>query len=447
MAPTPRRDVMGDFAKWYVGGDGGLMEDFTVYMVDEILKKTYDGFVEDMEEQARREEEERVNKEVETFRVYNLQVKFFYRWKRNARAKRLRELRRSGREQWRAYHMAKREEEKEAARQAEEERIRNAKVDRTKEMTAEMMRRKKEERAAAKAAASASSSAAVKRPGHTRQYSSTSTKMATSRPSSATLMPPPASTVASSARTRKLSGKSQAIRDALLNPKKPEGFRRSLGSMSMSSRSSASPEPRTSNVSERWRLKAMGIVQMPDGTALPENMANEILYGGKSYPGLSWSQNQGHGSRRRATSYTNVGAEAPTSDPSRSMQASTSTAVRRPTLLSHSFGLSRSEDDHDHEMGMSPPPLPAPTTNKRKRHGQGEEDGENGGSIEDGDSILDAGGASPPKRPMSESQRLIGELRAMREELEEGAAWYRSQAERLGSTANSRASTPWGESI
>ncbi|KAF4119686.1 hypothetical protein GMORB2_4595 [Geosmithia morbida] len=448
IQPTPQEDPMGDFAKWYVRGDGGLVEDFTVYIVDDILKGLYDKFVEEEEERARREEEQRLSEEVEAFRVYNLQVKFFYRWKKNARAKRLRYLRKNGREQFRAYYEAKREEEKrQAALREEEERekARLAEVDRSKEVTMEIMRRKrtstKRNREEQELLASGHLSGVgnegdhaariIHGRDHGRGRQSSTSRISILRPDRVAMPPPPSTRPSSpaSSMTRKSGGKTQAIRDQLLQ-KKPEGFRRSLGSMS--SRSSASPEPSrtTSNVSERWRLKAMGIVQMPDGTALPENLANEVLYGGKNYPGLGSSQ------RRRAASYTGTNGmpqheTAPTSDP-----RDRPWSIRRPSLLSQSLGASQQPHPQQPEHVLSPP-----STNKRKRPG------EQGAAADDfqeeEDSVMDRE-ASPPKRPMNENQKLISELRAMREELEEGAAWFRSQTERMQtSRGNSRASTPW----
>lgn len=49
------------------------------------------------------------------------------------------------------------------------------------------------------------------------------------------------------------------------------------------------------------------------------------------------------------------------------------------------------------------------------------------------------------KRVMSDAQNLMSELRAMREEMEEGASWFRDQNERLQSEGMSRGSTPWDQ--
>lgn len=149
----------------------------------------------------------------------------------------------------------------------------------------------------------------------------------------------------------------------------------------------------------------MGIVQMPDGTALPENIANEILYGGKSYPGLGSYGLQGDKSANRRAS---VGTG---SQPSGNL--------------------------------MLPPPAPkemdgAASPPKRKRTDDEDEEEGRGRQREPR--------AGSHKRIMSSAEQVISELKALRMEMEEGSAWYRAQSERLQSEM-SRGSTPWDESI
>jgi hypothetical protein len=48
---------------------------------------------------------------------------------------------------------------------------------------------------------------------------------------------------------------------------------------------------------------------------------------------------------------------------------------------------------------------------------------------------------------MSDAQTLIDELRAMREEMEEGATWFKDQNDRMQSELISRGSTPWDQDI
>jgi hypothetical protein len=78
----------------------------------------------------------------------------------------------------------------------------------------------------------------------------------------------------------------------------------------------------------------------------------------------------------------------------------------------------------------------AATKHKRKR--TGDDDGEVNGQ--------NTSKEKSHKRVMSDAQILMSELRAMREEMEEGASWFKDQNERLQSELNSRGSTPWDES-
>ncbi|KAF3356425.1 hypothetical protein VdG1_03705 [Verticillium dahliae VDG1] len=93
---------MADFTNWFVKGDEGLLQEFEVYMVEQIVKKTYDEFVKEEAERKRREEEERDLAEARKFQVYNLSVKFFYRWREIARKNRLHRRRVRDREEYKA---------------------------------------------------------------------------------------------------------------------------------------------------------------------------------------------------------------------------------------------------------------------------------------------------------------------------------------------------------
>lgn len=405
IIPRPPRDLMGDFSRWFVLGDDGLLEDFRVYMVDNILQNVHREWVEEEKERKRKEEEKRINEEVEAFRVRNLRIKFFYRWKNNARTKRLRSLRQSNREKFFQWHAARREEEREAARKEAEKQAELAKVDRSKEFTELIAKKKKLKRSKPEEDLIASGVLS----GVHDQWDQAA-RIVRNEHGSSIPRPPSSNTsrpsTAGSTTTQKAGGKTQAIRDKLLN-KRTESFR-----SSRLSRSTASPEPakRARRVSERWTLKAMGITQMPDGTALPENLANDILYHGKNYPGL--------GTRPRASSYS-------TSE--RRQTPSEMAPPERPSFRSSHYGI-------------GPPPTSTPSSpNKRKRLGDEDE------VVSAPDDDASALEKPPHKRVMSESEKLVGELRAMRVELEEGASWYRSQTSRLQSEAGSRATTPWDD--
>lgn len=116
------------------------MNEFEAFMVESIVRDLFDKFQRDEEERLRREKEERDNAEAKRFRVYNLSLKYFYRWKKNAREKRLRQLRRSGREQFRAFREAQRaaqiREEQETAQRIATQKAELAALNRPDELAA-----------------------------------------------------------------------------------------------------------------------------------------------------------------------------------------------------------------------------------------------------------------------------------------------------------------------
>ncbi|KAK5993330.1 SAC3 family protein 1 [Cladobotryum mycophilum] len=277
------RDLLGDFTKWFVQGDNGLLQEFEVFMVESVLSAVYQKYQTEKEEKNQREKEERDNAEAKKFRLYNLSLKYFYRWKQNARERRLRQLRRSGRDQFRAFHQATRaaqlKEEEEAARRIAKQKAEMAALNRPEEM-ANVLRKSINNRKRAEEALLASrvlsgvgnEREAVARivrrePSLSQTLSIDGDRESRSRSGS----------VASFVSIRGGS-KTRALREELLGAK-PARFRRSLPSLSPAPGSESDKAHRVSKVSERWRLKAMGIVQMPDGTALPETMVDEIKRG------------------------------------------------------------------------------------------------------------------------------------------------------------------------
>lgn len=401
--PPPPRDLMGDFTKWYVKGDDGLMEDFQGFMLDNILQGVFRKFQKEEEKKRQQEEEARDIAEADKFRVYSLSVKYFYRWREIARELRLSQLRRRGRDQMRSYYEAQRaaqlKAQKDAARRATRERAELAELNRPDEFM-DMLKHKKPSKRQAEDALLASgvlsgvsneeaAVAKIVQKAPSVNGSVTSTQSRLSRSS-----------------TVKSGSKTQALREQLLGDRSA-GFRRSLPPMSSGGASSPDPGTRVSKVSERWRLKAMGIVQMPDGTALPESLANEVRYGKKGYSGIGSMGPPTSGGVRRASI-----ADLARPD--------------RPGLLSGSEEYLSSSGTETAAM-------------KHKRKRPTEDDGEA--------TEKDMSKVNAHKRVMSDAQNLMSELRAMREEMEEGASWFRDQNERLQSENASRGSTPWDQSI
>jgi nuclear mRNA export protein SAC3 len=377
------------------------MDDFRVYMVDDMLKKLYDNFVEEQEEQFRKEEHERDIAQADALRTYNLSMRYFYRWKDNAREKRLRQLRRNGREQARAFYEAQRQAEirrqEDAARQAAKDRKLKAELDRPRELMEVLRNHKVSKREAEEALLASGVLAGV---GNEREAAARIVRRELNRTVSGERRNS-TSRQSSPGAPHKGGSKTQALREELLR-NKSVGFRRSLPSLSP--QSTGSPEAsasRPSQASERWRLKAMGIVQMPDGTAMPESIAYEMLNGGVKYKGMGRSSSVYGASTRRA-SFTGAATNGDGNVLARSTESPTSDPVQ-----------------------------------KRKRTAE-----DDGRALMDGD-----GKANAHKRVMSEAEALINELRSMRQEMEEGTTWFKSQNERLQSEVRSRDTTPWDGSI
>ncbi|MBN70666.1 MAG: hypothetical protein CME32_15465 [Gimesia sp.] len=400
--PTTPKDIMGAFSRWFVLGDTGIMDQFTEYIISEIAGEAYNQWMTEETEKIRKEEEDAINAEVEAFKIKNLRIKYFYRWKKNARAKRMATLRRQQREELRRYKEQQAEERREAERQQrrEERKAKLAKADRASEMAEIALRGRMKRKSNAEQALldtgvlsgvtdERRSAKRIARGDHVVDEGSRPASRGSSMASS---------TASTSSRYK---GKARLLYEKFAGKAK-EGFYSSMPSF----RSTVSPKPNKSisNASERWKLKAMGIVQMPDGTALPERMADAVLSGQTPYPTA----------RQRASSYSTLDR--------RSLHG----AMSPPPRPEQNTSLSRS-------TGAGSPPA----TNKRKRNGEDDEVE----IMDDGDA---AGGENPNKRMLSESEQVINDLRAMRKELDEDTAWLRTERIRWESESGSRASTPWG---
>ncbi|KAM0492154.1 hypothetical protein ACHAP8_010151 [Fusarium lateritium] len=398
--PVPARDLLGDFTKWFVVGDNGLMDEFQAFMLDNILQGVYRKYVRDEEAKRKKEEEEQVCAKAEQFRIYNLSVKYFYRWKEIARDRRLSQLRRSGREQMRAYYeeqrVAQAKAQKDAARRAAREKAEIAELNRSEELKDFLKHKKPSKRRQAEEENALLASGVLSGIDNEQEAISRIVRRPPSVASSV-------SSKQSSASFSRGGSKTRALRQQFAGDQQA-AFRRSLPPMA--SRNTSSPEPgnRVSRVSERWRLKAMGIVQLPDGTAVPDSIANEMH----------------HDKKRLGVSIMGP----PSSYPIR--RASGGDFARSETRQR----ISSSHDTVDTSESDS-----GTTKNKRKR------------ATEDDNEATQERQAksSSHKQVMSDAQNLINELRSMREEMEEGATWFKDQNDRLQSELISRSSTPWDQ--
>ncbi|KAK0728205.1 SAC3/GANP/Nin1/mts3/eIF-3 p25 family-domain-containing protein, partial [Lasiosphaeria miniovina] len=122
---TPREpDPLSNFTNWFVTGDGGLMEQFIDTTVHDLVADVFEKFRKDEEDQKRKEHDYKSWQEARKFQVYNLRVKYFYRWQRNAREKARARILREGKEKMRAYRAQERvlqQKKKEDAERAEKE--------------------------------------------------------------------------------------------------------------------------------------------------------------------------------------------------------------------------------------------------------------------------------------------------------------------------------------
>ncbi|KAG7288758.1 hypothetical protein NEMBOFW57_005115 [Staphylotrichum longicolle] len=116
--PIPKRDLMGDLTKWYVKGDGGLMQDFTDEILRTMLWNVWQQFERDEEKRKRKEEDDESWRLAREHLTYRLRVKYFYRWRDVARSLATKRILREGKEKMRLY----REQQKAVQRQQQEER-------------------------------------------------------------------------------------------------------------------------------------------------------------------------------------------------------------------------------------------------------------------------------------------------------------------------------------
>ncbi|PNY27813.1 SAC3 family protein 1 [Tolypocladium capitatum] len=430
-AVGPPRDLLGDFNEWYVKGDNGLMSDFLVESIKWIANDAFQTFTRENEERKRREEDERTNAEVKKFRVYNLSLKFFYRWKRNARAKRLREVRRKGRDEMRAFYAARQAAErganKERATAVPNGQPTRTAPNRSNQFLGMMKSRRWSKREAKQSLLNSGVLSGMDREREAverivgdecRSSDSSPSTRRDAFASSPAPPAPPAPVKQEGAKTRALrefyfgqppgdatpadlkeGPKTRALRQMYFG--QPERFRRSLPPMTSTSRDGPEGTKRSSNASSRWTLKAMGIVQLPDGTAVPENLAREMASGTLPYPRsvLPWR------SRRLSA------AQAMESE----MQRLTPPAREGPS------------PGETERQGLAAAGETSPT--KRKW------------CVDDEATMNSTEESSSHKRMMSNAAKLRMELQAIKAELEEGKEWYKAQNDRLRSESEAR--TPW----
>ncbi|KAH6854304.1 SAC3/GANP/Nin1/mts3/eIF-3 p25 family-domain-containing protein [Chaetomium sp. MPI-CAGE-AT-0009] len=101
--PSRKRDLLGDFTKWFVTGDDGLVEQFTEEILRHILWGAWQDFEREEAERKRQEEDQESWRVAREHQSYRLRLKFFYRWRNIARSLATKRILREGREKMRLY--------------------------------------------------------------------------------------------------------------------------------------------------------------------------------------------------------------------------------------------------------------------------------------------------------------------------------------------------------
>ncbi|KAK3299190.1 SAC3/GANP/Nin1/mts3/eIF-3 p25 family-domain-containing protein [Chaetomium fimeti] len=101
--PSHKRDLLGDFTKWFVTGDEGLVEQFTEEILSHILWGAWQDFEREEAERKRREEDQESWRIAREHQSYRLRLKFFYRWRNITRSLATKRILREGREKMRLY--------------------------------------------------------------------------------------------------------------------------------------------------------------------------------------------------------------------------------------------------------------------------------------------------------------------------------------------------------
>lgn len=411
------------------------MEEFKDFIIMDIVQKTYQQFQIDEAERLRKEEEEADLKKAREFQVYNLRVKFFYRWRNIARTLRLRRLRENDKREYREYMAAKHAEEMAAKEKAKRAAAKAAalaqaqKPDPVNEFK-DFLQTRKDNTAEYETALLASG--ILSGVENEQQAASDIVRGTFKVPripehrSSRKSLPNGGSARLSSPAQATDGAKTRALREQLAG-RSSSSFRRSLppgATPSSSWRASSSPSEqpkRVSKVSDRWRLKAMGLVTMPDGTALPEKLANSMRYDGVRYEGWGSFGLDGNSHKRSRSTSADLNHSA---------------AVR--TAFVDSFRRSTGAGKAD---AAEADPFSPPTT-KRKRTTAEDEALRNGVKAKKQATAEDS-----IEKILREARELRGSLRSSRVDLDETTGWFREQSDIMQQEEmlSGRSSSAWGE--
>ncbi|KAI2621583.1 hypothetical protein GGS21DRAFT_548025 [Xylaria nigripes] len=312
-AMIPRKDPMSDFTRWFVLGDNGLMEtELEKYAVEHFLKSTWEDFQSAEKDRVRREEDAQSWAEALKYRHYSLKVTFFYRWLRISRKQRVVKrikLEKEKARKWNSPHsVALRELAERAKKESAIEEAKELVERRNREHAREsaMMRESTQSRqsldeallagqvrdgraaifhvddeddGASEADMSQTQSLRLRSENQRRRKRGLPPlrrfpKAQTPRPGTKTAL---LRAISSGTGRDSLSMSTNSLRHSTLS----SSFRSSLGF-----NSSRIAKSRPSVPDPYWRMKANGLVQMPNGEYLHESLALPMLREGKRFPGL-----------------------------------------------------------------------------------------------------------------------------------------------------------------
>ncbi|KAL1896634.1 actin cytoskeleton and mitosis protein [Ceratocystis pirilliformis] len=465
--PINKAVVLDGFTRWYTLGDDGLLQQFYLYMTEEIVRQTFEEFV--AEEERRREEAEAAKDLAQAIklRTYNISIRYLNRWRVIARERRLEALRRSGRDQLRAYHEAQRKERRKAEadlrRKTEMEAVESDKVrmfHQVAEKSKQSLMRingslgmsdydynqdsiaREDDVGSVWSVPDAPSAREEPRPKKTKHKAKGPTSISTHLAPAAQRSESVASTFSAGGKTQSIMEQYALSRSASLHRSMPgSSFSYSQFARSQFSTPPAeSPDKRISKVSDRWRLKAMGLTTMPDGSILPDHLAQQVLYQKKRYSELG-SCGLDSASRLRRVS-------AAAADLDFDMRISRAKALLPTTPRSRSGpGISATASPGTAARVSSTRAIDALMADAHHRKRSADEAlGLTEVDIDSGDNSMfgqqrtqeHKEAMSATKRILLEAQKMREELRNMREEIKEGADWLHDEASRLQSPTPER---------
>lgn len=322
---VPKKDPMELFTRWFVCGDNGLMkEHIEEWLVGNLVGEVWNKFHEDEKERKRKEEDEKSWAEARKFREYSLKVTFFYRWLHMFRKRRVVKRILIEKEKARVWYLpenvAKREAEAKAAKEKENKEVLELLRRSAKEKAQEVNRMRESVRTRETSVEKALLASGVfhglrDERGAARKAARVDdvvfTEDVTPTPSEQMLlrsenvrrrkhgMPPlnrlPEPKVyKKGTKTAKLlalcSGRNSFSTPTVDFRQSNSSFRNSTFSSSYRSslgfNSSRIAKAKSRVIDPYWKMKANGLVLMPNGDYLHESLALPMLREGKRFPGL-----------------------------------------------------------------------------------------------------------------------------------------------------------------